>query len=441
MGLKCEKARERVQRTWKASIEHDLRGLVFSLAHSLTGRLSQEEMISAITQKQAGTYWQDTAFAAGYPSLALLCYYIALCTQEEQARENAYTYLQKAVKATQDQPLQEAGLAKGTSGLANVLSFFEQEDEQFRQASANLTQQLARQAQHTTWVKTVCGHEVLDYDAVRGASGVLRTLLIQQDPNADVTSAIIQLLQILVAFASDPDAWLIHSSFFPVSASRYPDQFVVNCGLAHGLPGPLVALSLASLAGYSIDRQNTSIQHLASWLADRFIQAPWGIDWPDVIPAHAALEQVRQLPPARSGWCYGAPGVVRSLWLAGQALGNDRFRELAVQGIRATLQRPHTTRRIDPLTLCHGEAGLLMVALRFLKDTEDPFIEELIPGFVHRILARFQPDAPFGFRYDFHVGSLIDSLGFFTGAVGTLLALLAASSSVEPKWDRALLLS
>jgi lantibiotic modifying enzyme len=430
-----------MQHTWKASIKHDLRARVFALAHSLTGRLSQEELISAITQKQTGMYWQDTSLAAGYPSLALLCYYTALCTQEEQAREIAYTYLQKAVKATQAQPLQEAGLAKGTSGLTSVLAFFEQEGEQIRQASANVARQLARQALHTNWIKNVCGREVLDYDTVRGVSGVLRTLLIQQNPDADVASTIVQLLQILVAFASDPDAWLIHSSFFPVSASRYPGQFVVNCGLAHGLPGPLAVLSLASLSGYSIDGQNASIQRLASWLADRSLQTTWGIDWPDVIPAHTALEQVRQLPPARSGWCYGAPGVVRSLWLAGQALENDHFQTLAVQGMRAILQRPLTTRRIDPLTLCHGEAGLLLVALRFLQDTADPLIEEHIPGFVHRILQQFQPDAPFGFRYDFRVGSLIDSLGFFTGAVGTLLALLAASSSVEPNWDRALLLS
>lgn len=427
--------------TWKASIEHNLRSRVFSLVHSLTGQLSQEEMINSITQKQVDTYWQDTAFAAGFPSLALLCYYIALCTQEEHAREIAYSYFQKAAKATQTQPLQEAGLAKGTSGLASVLSFFEQEDEQFRQASANVARQLARQAQHTTWKKNVCGHEVLDYDTVRGVSGVLRTLLIRQEPDADVASAIVQLLHILVEFASDPDAWLIHSSFFPSSATRYPGQFVVNCGLAHGLPGPLAALSLASLAGYSIEGQNASIQRLASWLADRSLQTPWGIDWPDVIPAHAPIEQVRQLPPARSGWCYGAPGIVRSLWLAGQALESDHFRQLAMQGMRAILQRPPATRRIDPLTLCHGEAGLLMVALRFLQDTKDPFIGEHIPGFVHRILEQFQPDAPFGFRYDFHGGSLINSLGFFTGAVGTLLALLAASSSVEPNWDRALLLS
>lgn len=64
------------------------------------------------------------------------------------------------------------------------------------------------------------------------------------------------------------------------------------------------------------------IAFLADWVVTHQVGQEWGIDWPDSVPLECAAvaQDWQRLPPTRAAWCYGAPGVARSLWLASCAL-------------------------------------------------------------------------------------------------------------------------
>src|SRR5262249_44410038 len=93
----------------------------------------------------------------------------------------------------------------------------------------------------------------------------------------------------------------------------------LNCGLAHGIPGPLALLALAQRAGTVLPGQMAAVERIAGWLVQNRTSDEWGYGWPTSVRLGAAGRQVPPTEVARSAWCYGAPGVARAVWLAGEA--------------------------------------------------------------------------------------------------------------------------
>ena len=109
--------------------------------------------------------------------------------------------------------------------------------------------------------------------------------------------------------------------------------------------------------------------------------------------------------------------------------------------MEAVYRRPAETRRIGCPTFCHGVSGLLQVTLRFAHDTGRPAFFEAARTLTERLLELYEPDGLLGYRNVEPGGTGSTNLGLLDGAVGVMLALLAASTDVEPAWDRAFLLS
>jgi len=109
--------------------------------------------------------------------------------------------------------------------------------------------------------------------------------------------------------------------------------------------------------------------------------------------------------------------------------------------MEAVYRRPIAVRCIDSPTFCHGVAGLLQVTLRFANDTKLPVFSEAAASLAEALLSAYEPDSLLGYRNWEPGGTRVDQPGLLDGAPGVLLALLAASTDVEPSWDRAFLLS
>ncbi|GCE29463.1 hypothetical protein KDA_49470 [Dictyobacter alpinus] len=327
-----------------------------------------------------------------------------------------------------------------------LLSLFGEQDERFIWIRHDVDQRLAQQTLDYDWWLPIDGNRLFNYDLLVGVSGVLAILVRTGVHMGIIQEAIERLLHVLLQFVMGEQTyqdhpWAVPATLFPTAQRRYRTAPVINCGLAHGIPGPLVALSLAWQAGYRIDGQWTAMQTLASWLAEQYVQTAWGIDWPDVVPIQFSHQPDPFHPPARSGWCYGAPGVLRSLWIAGHTLSDSALQQRTLQGLDALLQRPTETRQIDPVTLCHGQAGLLLIFTHFFQETGRSDAQTQIIHLVEQILEDAHGDTPLGFRYAFRREQSVNSPGLLLGVAGTLLALLAAITDVPPVWDRALLLS
>jgi hypothetical protein len=224
----------------------------------------------------------------------------------------------------------------------------------------------------------------------------------------------------------------------------------LNCGLAHGVPGPLALMSLALLQGVEVSGMRAAIGATADWLCEHRLDDEWGPNWPYSIPAECVLGSAEhetavatgvEIAASRSAWCYGAPGVARALWLAGEALGRDDLRTLATTAVRSALAKPHVERGIPSPTFCHGIAGFLQIALRFANDSPSYDLDDGAAELCEQLLTLYDPSAPLGYRSLERDGQLIDNPGLLDGAPGVALVLLAAATNVEPTWDRLFLLS
>ncbi|WP_020670934.1 lanthionine synthetase LanC family protein [Amycolatopsis nigrescens] len=268
-----------------------------------------------------------------------------------------------------------------------------------------------------------------DYDLVSGPAGALLAL---------TTGEPTPMARHLAELAADP-----RLTGFRIGAhAGHPllgwTQGAVITGLAHGVAGTLAALSMVS------DRQAPgtlpAIRNLASWLyrhqeVDELGVVSWRARLPE--PGSPALGVVR-----RQAWCYGNPGISWALWTAGCALrraGFDEGRSLcdaALAAIRTfcdaydACRHLDTERTGDALAICHGAAGILLVADAFdrqasfspaavLRERLDGFLRERLPEIVR-------------------LGDTDQSL--LSGATGVLAALLTAAGA-DRGWLRWVALS
>jgi hypothetical protein len=286
---------------------------------------------------------------------------------------------------------------------------------------------------------------VSEFDLIVGLSGVAAYLLQRgYEPPMDV--ALQAILDSLVALTEETGGiphWYTpyHLLQGEGMAEHYPEGNL-NCGLAHGIPGPLAVMALGLEAGLPVEGLREAVARTAQWLVRHKSRDQYGINWPTVVPyCEGGKVEQNQLDSSRAAWCYGAPGVARSLWLAGRALGDENLQQLAVQGMEAVYRRPIDERRIDSPTFCHGVAGLLQVTLRFAHDTGLPVFSQAASELTEQLLSLYDPERTLGFCSIEPGGNLVDQPGLLDGAPGVALVLLAASSNVEPTWDRLFLLS
>jgi hypothetical protein len=284
------------------------------------------------------------------------------------------------------------------------------------------------------------GCAVGQFDLISGLSGTGAYLLARRGV-PEATGTLRALLGCLVRLL-DPDRvpprWHTPADHLdPDQRTWYPDGNL-NCGLAHGLPGPLALLAISLGAGVLVDGTAEAARGAASWLAEHRLDDEWGPNWPNALP----LAPVAGSPPplARASWCYGSPGIARALWLTGEALDDDGSRELAIAAMRAALARPPELRGISSPTFCHGSAGLLQISVRFATDTGLADLAEAAAALASDLLGEFEPGSILGYRDVEPGGVRVDQPGLLSGAPGVALALLGATAAADSDWDRLFLL-
>lgn len=275
------------------------------------------------------------------------------------------------------------------------------------------------------------------FDTIVGLAGTAGYLLYRRAEPA-LRSVLAGLVQLCQDGPAGPNWFTPAEVMFPDSpiAQQFPEG-VFNSGLAHGIPGPVAALALASRASVSVAGQDEALARASQWLVENRTDDEWGPNW-----SFGVSRTGRTTHPAQSAWCYGSPGVARSLWLAGTALDDAKLRDLAVEAMAAVYRRPWRARAIGSSPgLCHGVGGLLQITLRFAHDTGEEMFTEAATDLTERLLALYEPDRAVGFVSIEDAGARVDRPGLLDGAAGAALALLAAGGVVEPRWDRLLLLA
>ncbi|MFD7233889.1 lanthionine synthetase C family protein [Streptomyces syringium] len=366
--------------------------------------------------------------AGGGPGLALTYHQLDRCMPGLGWDAMAEGYLSAAVKGVERLGTSTPALFGGLGGLAFAAWSLSPDAPSFRSLHDGVAREAGRRARA---LGDSHGMPVRVFDVITGVTGTGAYLLGRRhDPAArDALCAVLTALVSLCGEREGTPHWYTPAEALRDARTREEFPYgVLDCGLAHGIPGPLALLSLALDAGVAVPGQRETVARVAGWLAAQRTDDAWGPDWPGRAPPPGRpAPQGRR--PARASWCYGSPGVARTLWLAGTALDDASLRALAVDALKAALRRPAARHRVDGTPgLCHGAAGLLHITSRFASDTGDPELARAATGLAAQLLtspAALSAEGP----------------GYLEGAAGVVLALLAAATDVTPTWDRSLLLA
>jgi lantibiotic modifying enzyme len=421
------------------------RSTVMTVALEVARRTASPERIEAsLTAVQAApgyVGWAAQAVAQGDAGLALMCGQLARCVPDQEWDVAAHHFLILAVDAAERARVLGPALFNGLSGLLFVATTLAQEGSRYERLQTAIDEALLVRTGALVSAVAACrsGVDPALVDVVSGLSGIGAALLSRRKcPNRDATLA--KILVTLIAHARSSEGcarWRSSDRLTPIEARAFPEGRL-DLGLAHGIPGPLALMALASRNGIELPGQREAMRLMCDWLVERRLQDQWGVTWPSMGSAAADFAVARG--PSRTAWCYGTPGVARALWLSGEAMDDSALRSLAVDAMDAVHRTPVERRGIDAPTFCHGVSGLLQITLRFAHETGRVRFRDAAATLVGQLLAAYEPQRLFGYRAAFP-GAHLDNPGLLDGSAGIALVLLAAATDVEPVWDRFFLLS
>jgi hypothetical protein len=452
---------------WTPFLTGSLASSAITVARTVVARLNTPDCLQKAIAEAPGQSafanricWLPHSLSQGYAGLALLCGYLDECFPRERWDLKARDYLQVAARAAEASGELPLGLFSGLSGLAFAAWRLSRGGQRYQRLLASLDHSICRRAMAAARsIRGRNGAAFSEFDPISGLSGVGAYLLCRRgEPH--MLAALLSLVEGLVDLLSEADGvprWYTPPHLLGDERTREVcPHGNLNFGLAHGIPGPLALLSLVHAAGISAPGLAEAIARTADWLCENRFDDAWGLNWPSFVPLiqtesahgqHLEAPSARTAPdgPSRCAWCYGSPGIARALWLAGEALGRQDYRDLAISAMDAVFRRPVAVRRIPSPTFCHGVAGLLAITLRFShempREQGSPAFSTEIRALVEQLLASFQPESLLGFRHIETRDSEMDQPGLLEGAPGVALALLAAATGAEPTWDRLFLLS
>ncbi|WP_165978335.1 lanthionine synthetase C family protein [Actinomadura darangshiensis] len=387
---------------------------------------------------------------SGDLGIALALLHASEVLDDERYLKAGQAILRRAVEATARDPLVAAGLFTGTAGFVWVLAEFARRDPRYGKSLRSVSDRLA---ERTPGLPGRGGVALGEYDVINGAAGQLAAVLKAAETVGagsdgklrDAADGLVAyLLEVTALDADGAPNWFCPPRLYPKAAPWFHDQFpdgMYNLGFSHGLPGMLAALTLAARAEIRRREAEERVAELADRLADWRLDEGGGPSWPGALrPAPGSRLPVRTEDdaPARTAWCYGAPGVAAAL-LSASAISGDT--SLAVAALTRVRDTPQSERRTFAPTLCHGLAGLLAVYTRAYAQTGDPVLEEMRNDTRAQLCAMAADEHPFVFADLPEPDRPSHNPGLLEGAAGVLLALLGTVSPEASRWDEVLFLA
>ncbi|MFK4146495.1 lanthionine synthetase C family protein [Streptomyces sp. NPDC004065] len=402
-----------------------------------------ELALTAAEQAVHPVGWYPPSLSHGQAGTALLHLYAARAGLGD--RETAFGHIREAVAGTRTVPLENPGVFGGTSGLALALADCAADEPRFLPSLRRVHEQLAAQVLDTDYPAVERAVSDADYDWIGGAAGVLAYLATVDDPGPAVREAVHRLIDHLVWLseparsAGTPRRWLLVPDVYPPVGdhhARYPHGYL-NLGFSHGVPGVAAALASAAAAGHRHPGLEPAVSTFTAWILGHRAADESGPLWHDGVPVDEhGEERPHTHGHDRIAWCYGTAGVASALLGVARATGDSGLLATAVTAFEAVLRRAERAGPPSP-TLCHGQAGLLMMCLAFAPFSR--LARDRTPVLLDRLLGHADEKRPAVFADHELPGHLVDDPGLLTGAAGVALTILAALNDDRPAWFRAFL--
>lgn len=384
---------------------------------------------------------RGASLAGGTAGQALLRAYLHLHTGEERQADRAADLLETAAESLASTVMMP-GLYSGFTGVAWVVEHLQ---GRLFESDPNDDPNLEIDEALLSFLDSSTGPD--EYDLIIGFTGI-GVYARERLPRPSGAAVLAKVIARLAAQAeNDPDGttWFTPPERLPEWQRELHPDGLYNLGVAHGMPAVVALLGVTAAAGAAAgaaaDTARALLDGAVNWLLAH--QLPPGSD-----SCFGSSFSPGQDPvPSRLAWCYGDPGIAATLLLAAQATGRPEWEREALAIAHSTVGRPEDKSGIRDPGLCHGAAGLAHLYNRLWQSTGDEAFATAARFWIERTLAMRTPgEGIAGFRaWRIDIGggegTWHPEPGFLEGATGIGLALLAAVSTVEPEWDRILLLS
>lgn len=283
---------------------------------------------------------------------------------------------------------------------------------------------------------------VRDYDLISGLVG-LGVYALERSPRPGGQECMDLLVDRLAETSETrPEGltWWTRPELLPDETRKEYPEGNYNLGVAHGVPGIIGLLGDAIASGKAPERAKPLLEGAVSWLLAQKLP-------PDAVSIFSYnIAPDDQQRPTRLAWCYGDLGIAVALLAAARGAGNAEWEKEALAIARAVAERSTEISGVVDAGLCHGAVGNAHLYNRLFQATGDPLFEQAAVYWYERMydfqrpgegVAGFPswgPDENRNLRWTYDPG-------FLTGTAGIGLALLAATSPIEPDWDRLLVVS
>lgn len=356
----------------------------------------------------------------GEAGLALLYGYLALAWGREADRQACEESLLLLTRALATQPLR-VQLFQGLSGVGWVCQHLSR-TVQLPVALPKLLDQvdelLVRELERVPWP----GH----FDLVSGLTGI-GLVGLERLPRPRAVALLERVFHHLAAAAQRDEwgrSWFSKPEWIgPRNRQRFPNG-CFDFGLAHGQAGVIAFLSGVRSAEIEVEGADALISDTVRWLlAHRQKKGALGAaEFPEMV------ERAGQGGESRNGWCYGDLSVASALIQAGESSDVAEWKRSALDVARNSTFRTVENARVEGAALCHGAAGVGHLYNRLAQRTGDPVLRQAARFWLVRAL-------------EIHAAAPERARGLLEGEVGIALAFLAAVTTIEPSWDRLMLLS
>ena len=139
-------------------------------------------------------------------------------------------------------------------------------------------------------------------------------------------------------------------------------------------------------------------------------------------------------------WCYSDLSVAISLLHASNSLGSAKLRKEADRILYRGIEKFKLLNANIDASLCHGTAGVAHMLNRYYQFTGDTNLKKLAVSYFDKTFDMQKNGTGIGGFPSGERGKKVDP-SFIFGSTGIALSLLAASTPVDPQWDRLMLLS
>ena len=236
-------------------------------------------------------------------------------------------------------------------------------------------------------------------------------------------------------------AWHTPPEWLPTCQRAECPEGYFNLGVAHGVPGVLYFLMEAAKLDIEPRTSADLLRYGTKWLIAQ--ARPSGC-----VPRFQSWIDARGVGRnSRPVWCYGDLGVATILLQIAQFTADHSLAAFAQDVVKCCIDLSPDRYQVHDAGLCHGAAGVAHIYNRLYQTYAERRYRDAALFWVERALSMFKAGAGVG-GYSKFVGGMESggtqwegSAALLDGSIGIGLALLACVSSVEPMWDRMLLLS